>query len=114
MTVKITAGSLTRGPTNGLDAIEAQLIDNPAGKHVVIGIVDTAKVTTDTLTGEVTPTMRFVGIEAFPAAHPDGEEVRRLWRRQAERRQGKDTGQLPLDLELALDEITISTDGDTT
>lgn len=49
---------------NGLEAISKELIDDPLKRHVVIGVVEVARVVTDYEEGSgVTPVVKFLQIE---------------------------------------------------
>ena len=89
------ASGLPKGEGNGLDAIARGLIETPDQVHVVIALVDCKKITTNTDTGEVTPTARIRRIEAIGDA--DKPFVSKMMRRALEVRTGKTV--LPFDLE---------------
>lgn len=103
MSVKITS-KLPADERNGLGALSAALVNNPDGTHVIVAIVDCHRITTDCDTGDIIPTARIRAIEGFLAGTADAKELRRLWRRQFERRTGQT--ELPLELEQALDDLT--------
>jgi hypothetical protein len=92
-------GSLPVGDGNGLAAIASDLVSNPAQMHVMIAVIDTAKITRKTDTGEQVATVRVRRIEAVLPA--DLASAERLMRRALEHRTGQTT--LPLELE---DEIS--------
>lgn len=56
------ASALPQGG-NGLDTIAHKLVSKPHDKHVVIGVVDCSKVTTDHDNGSVEPTARMRRVE---------------------------------------------------
>lgn len=89
------ASSLPGGDANGLMAIARQLIDSPHDVHVVIGIVDCKRITTDNDTGEIVPTARIRRIEVI--AGDDKDVAAKMMRRALETRTGKTV--LPFDLE---------------
>lgn len=73
---------------NGLDAIAETLIDKPTLRHIVVGVVETTRITTDVADGGTeTPTVNFVQIEAL-----DGDDAATargiLERRYAQRTNG--------------------------
>lgn len=102
MSVKITS-KLPSDERNGLGAISAALVGNPEGTHVIVAIVDCHRITTDCDTGDIIPTARIRAIEGFIGSTADAAELRRLWRRQFERRTGQT--ELPLEMERALDDL---------
>ncbi|MGH3190004.1 MAG: hypothetical protein ACRDOL_22615 [Streptosporangiaceae bacterium] len=59
------AGKLPDGDGNGLMAIRSALIRRPHKCHVVIGIVDCSKITTDPDSGVIKPTARFRRLEVI-------------------------------------------------
>jgi len=92
-------GSLPKDDGNGLGRSVSAFINDPTRKHVVMAVVDTAKVTTNVDTGDVEPTLRILRIEEV--LPEDANTAEQLIRRALEARTGDTT--LPLDLE---DEIT--------
>jgi hypothetical protein len=94
MTISIS-GSLPQGDGNGLAAIVSDLVRDPKAYHVVIGILDCAKITTKPDSGEVIPTARFRRVEVVTAA--DLRVAETLMRRALDKRTGRET--LPFDLE---------------
>lgn len=110
----ILSGKLPRSDANGIAPIAAALVDDPTGHHVIIALVDCAKVTTDTDTGETLPTARIRAVEAFVGTTTDGQEAARLLRRAMDRRRhgGDDQFELPLDLERAIDSLAPTVDPD--
>ncbi|UJW32415.1 hypothetical protein L3Q67_01095 [Saccharothrix sp. AJ9571] len=105
------SGKLPKDERNGAGALSAAMVDSPEAVHVIVALVDCAKITTDIDTGDIVPTMRIRAIEGFPASTEDAREVRRLWRRAFDRRLGKDM--LPLEIERVLDDLTPAEDDDT-
>lgn len=105
MTDAALSGNLPAGDANGLTTIIRELIDEPKRLHAIIAIVDCRKVTTDSDSGEVIPTVRIRRVEAIrlPA---DLGAAEQLMRRALERRSGQTV--LPLDLE---DEMRRAFDG---
>jgi hypothetical protein len=89
------SGALPKGDANGLGPIVRTLIDEPHRYHVIMAIVDCAKVTTNNDTGEVMPTARIRRVEAVLG--DDLEKAQTLMRRALEKRTGRQV--LPLDLE---------------
>jgi hypothetical protein len=102
------SGALPADDRNGIGAIATALIDQPKAVHVVVALVSCSKITTKPRSGETVPTVEILAVEAFTAATADAKELERLLRRQHERRTGK--VELPLELEKALDEITLTDD----
>lgn len=82
------ASSLPEGDRNGLAAIAGELVEHPETVHVVVALIDCSKVTRNTDTGDVVPTVRVRRIEAIRDAE-DGRRMRALLRREWERRTGK-------------------------
>ncbi|GAA4626688.1 hypothetical protein GCM10023196_035950 [Actinoallomurus vinaceus] len=106
---KLTS-SLPKGDANGLGPIVTDLVTNPHELHVVLAIVDCKKITTDSDTGEVVPTVRIRRIEAL--LNDDLTKARRLMERALEKRTGKTV--LPLTLEDELREAFVKPDEDAT
>lgn len=77
---------------HGLAVIQPALIAEPDRAHLVVGWVDCSRLTTEIDTGEVTPTMRFLQVEAV-----DDEAVEAAMARARARRTGQQT--LPVDTE---------------
>ncbi len=94
-------GKLPKGDANGLGPVIADLIAEPHRFHVILAIIDCAKVTTNHDTGEVIPTARVRRIEVVRAE--DLRAAERLMRRALEGRSGRTV--LPLDLE---DDIAVA------
>lgn len=89
------SGSLPGGDANGLVAIARKLIDSPHDVHVVVGLVDCKRSTTDNDTGEIVPTARIRRIEVI--GEGDKDLAAKMMRRALEERTGKTV--LPFDLE---------------
>jgi hypothetical protein len=89
------SGALPKGDANGLGPIVRTLIDEPHRYHVLMAIVDCAKVTTNNDTGEVVPTARIRRVEVV--LDDDLTSAQQLMRRALEHRTGRQV--LPLDLE---------------
>ncbi len=89
------SSTLPKGDANGLGPAVRGLIDEPHRYHVVIGIIDCAKITTKPDTGEVLPTARVRRIEVVLTG--DLHVAEQLMRRALESRSGRTV--LPLDLE---------------
>jgi hypothetical protein len=89
------SGALPKGDANGLGPAVRGLIDEPHRYHVVIGIIDCAKITTNNDTGEIIPTARIRRIEVVLPG--DLTVAEQLMRRALEKRAGRSV--LPLDLE---------------
>ena len=88
-------GTLPVGDANGLAAIAAELIEDPGRLHVMIAVIDCAKVTTKTDTGDRLATVRVRRIERVLPDDHGAAEV--LMRRSLEQRTGHTV--LPLELE---------------
>lgn len=80
---------------HGLGALQAELIDTPERRHIIIAVIDCKKVTTDYDSGEIEPTARILRIEAV--TRQDYPLVEQLMRRSLEVRHGQPT--LPFDTE---------------
>lgn len=102
MSAKLSS-SLPADDRNGLGALARALIDHPEEVHVMVALVDCKSITTDVDSGDVVPTARIRAVEAFTSQTADAKELRRLWRRQLERRTGQ--VELPLELERELDKL---------
>ena len=89
------SGNLPKGDGNGLTAIVDELIKDPRQMHIVIAIVDCAKVTQNTDTGETIPTARIRRIEVCKGE--DASLAENLMRRALDQRTGREA--LPYDLE---------------
>ena len=85
---------MPRGEANGLESLARDLLDNPESVHVIIGLVDCAKITQDIDAGDLEPTARFRRIEVI---RQDKPRMLLLLRRAMEERTGRTV--LPFDLE---------------
>jgi len=93
------SGSLPKEDRNGIGHLVGQFVEDPTRRHVLIAVVDTAKVTQNVDTGDEEPTLRILRVEQIrPEDAASGE---RLMRRAMQER----TGQSTLALYLA-DEIS--------
>jgi len=92
-------------PKGGLAHIADDLVKNPVKRHIVIGVIDVAKLTTNMDSGDVDPTIRFIECERVTDA--DSELAQKLARRAVEERTGQMT--LPIDMEQAIDNWLINT-----
>lgn len=72
MTVNIKAAfSKDEREFNGLEAIRAELVKDPHNRRVIVGVVETSKITVDIEDGGTeTPTIRFVQVEVL-----DGDDA---------------------------------------
>lgn len=104
------SAALPAGDKNGLARITSELVSSPETVHVAIVLLQTTKLLSDVSDHSVTPTVGIRAIEPIPVG-PDANELRRLLRRQFERRTG--LVELPLDLERALEDISIAGQADT-
>ena len=80
---------------HGLDIVRQQLVDNPHQRHLVIGILDCAKSTTNYEKGTVEPTAAVRVIEV--TTPQDAALARRILTRARDRRLGSTV--LPMDIE---------------
>jgi hypothetical protein len=64
---------LPDGDANGLGGVARDLIEDPTAQHVVVGIVDCLRYTTDVDSGVKIPTVRFLRVEAV--TDPDTSAV---------------------------------------
>lgn len=92
------SGSLPSGDGNGLTEVTSAMLNDPGRLHVAIAIVDCSKITTNTDTGEVTPTARIRRIEVV--TDEDRKVAEGLMRRALDQRTGREA--LPYDLEQEL------------
>ena len=92
MTAKL-AGSLPK--RNGLDAIADLLADRPHERHIVIAVIDCAKVVIDTDTDEASPVARIRRIEVIRGDAEAMSHAAALLQAAADRRKGYDP--LPFD-----------------
>lgn len=98
--MKLTA-KLPEGTSNGLAALEDDLVTKPARTVVAVVILDVHKLTTDCDTDDVEPTVRIRQIEAL-TTDLDKQAARRLLDAAHARRIGGQT--LPLDGMVPLDD----------
>jgi hypothetical protein len=89
------SGALPKGDANGLGPAVRGLIDEPHRYHVILGIIDCSKITTNNDTGEIVPTARIRRVEVVLSG--DLTVAEQLMRRALESRAGRTM--LPLDLE---------------
>jgi DNA segregation ATPase FtsK/SpoIIIE-like protein len=90
---------------NGLNALSRKLINDPGAEHTIIAVIDCSKITTDTDTGDVEPTVRILRVET--ANDSDTTEARTMLRRALEKRTGSRV--LPgIDLATATGVITVA------
>lgn len=69
MTVNIAATfKRDERENNGLTAIADQLIEEPLTRHVVVGLIETKRVTKDVADDTETPTIKFVMLEPLDGA----------------------------------------------
>jgi hypothetical protein len=103
------SGSLPKGDANGLTALSQQLLRNPKGTHIIVGVIDVKTITTDVDTADQQATVRFRRVEAI---HPeDADHAVRMMQRAAERRTG--AAMLPIEMEDELRELLESLDLET-
>lgn len=86
---------LPKGDANGLDSLARKMLEEPHQVHVVIALIDCAKVIVDTDEGTSEPTARVRRIEVITEADKGQAQV--MLRRALEKRTGKTV--LPFDLE---------------
>lgn len=103
------SGSLPKGDLNGLTALSNQLLRNPKGTHIIVGVIDVKTITTDVDTADQTATVRFRRVEAIDPA--DADHAVRMMQRAAERRTG--AAMLPIEMEDELRELMEALDFDT-
>ncbi len=96
MTIKLSSALPKSDEANGLGAIADALVDEPTSMHVAVVVLDCQQITTDTDSGEATPTARVRRIEIVEDGE-DKDRLRTLAQRAFEKRTGKTV--LPLDLE---------------
>lgn len=101
------AGALPAGDKNGLAALAPSLVNQPDELRLALITFRVSKLTTTVEDGNVVPTVRIQQFEPVTASG-DVDELRRLLRRQYERRTGQ--AELPLELERELDELGRSID----
>lgn len=80
------ASALPKENANGLSPIYTKLINHPEQVHVIIALVDCSKLTTDTDTGDIDPTLRVLRVEAVTEA--DKPEAAGMIRAAIEKRTG--------------------------
>lgn len=100
------SSTLPKGEANGLTSIHNQLLANPKGTHLIVGVVDVKTITTDVDTGDQVATVRFRRVE--PIAPQDADEAVRLMQRGTERRTG--ATMLPIEIEDELRELMANLD----
>lgn len=100
MTAKLK-GSLPK--SNGLDAISDLMVADPHGRHLVIAVVDTAKVTIDTDTDERVPVARIRRIEVVQGDETHMSHAAALLQAAADRRNGQEP--LPFDMYVIADAL---------
>jgi hypothetical protein len=103
------SGSLPKGDLNGLTALSNQLLRNPKGTHIIVGVIDVKTITTDVDTADQTATVRFRRVEAIDPA--DADHAVRMMQRAAERRTG--AAMLPIEMEDELRELMDALDFET-
>lgn len=96
ITAKLSSALPKSAEVNGLDTIAPTLVSTPEQLHVAVVVLDCAKVTTDTDTGDATGTARVRRIEVIDRPE-DKARLRDLATRAFEARTGKSV--LPLELE---------------
>jgi hypothetical protein len=96
------SGSLPGGDGNGLEAIYAELKDDPKRKHVAVCIVDGKSSKFDADSGEWVVTARIRRIEVI-RDDDDRGVCETLMRRALDKRTGREA--LPYDLEAELTEV---------
>jgi hypothetical protein len=103
------SGSLPKGDLNGLTALSNQLLRNPKGTHIIVGVIDVKTITTDVDTSDQIATVRFRRVEAIDPA--DADHAVRMMQRAAERRTG--AAMLPIEMEDELRELMDALDFET-
>lgn len=103
------SGSLPKGDLNGLTALSNQLLRNPKGTHIIVGVIDVKTITTDVDTSDQIATVRFRRVEAIDPA--DADHAVRMMQRAAERRTG--AAMLPMEMEDELRELMDALDFET-
>jgi hypothetical protein len=89
LSVTLSSG-LPNDDRNGIGAISAALVDDPEGVQVVVAVVDCSKITTKVDTGDVVPTARILGVEAFESGSAIGKQLQLIVRRQYAQRTGRE------------------------
>jgi hypothetical protein len=100
------SGTLPKGDLNGLTALSNQLLKNPKGTHIIVGVIDVKTITTDVDTADQIATVRFRRVEAIDPA--DADHAVRMMQRAAERRTG--AAMLPMEMEDELKELMAALD----
>lgn len=73
---------------NGLEAIEKDLVESPLDRHVIVGVVETVRITKDVADGMTeTPTVRLVHIEPM-LSNVDEKAARKLLEKALKARNG--------------------------
>lgn len=94
------AAALPNDDRNGLESLSRAFVNDPAGCHLIVALIDCKSITTDVDTGAEIPTLRFRAVEGFTRDSRTGRELHRLWRETWQARTGQKT--LPgLDSEFA-------------
>lgn len=102
------SGTLPKGDANGLNALANQLLKNPKGTHIIVGVIDVKTITTDVDTADQQATVRFRRVESI--APQDADHAVRMMQRAAERRTG--ATMLPIEIEDELQELMQNLDFD--
>jgi len=103
-TVKLSAAMPADVETNGIDALAAQLVDDPEQIRVAVLWFDTVKVTELTDSGSRVPTIRVRRIEPIGNVDAVPVEIRKLVDEATQTR----TGRVPL----PFDEVEVDLAGD--
>lgn len=98
MTVRMT-GKLPEN--NGLGSIADMLVREPHGKHIVIAVIDCARITIDTDTDEAVPVARIRRIEVIRGDDVQESHAAALLQSAADRRNGIQP--LPFDMYVIAD-----------
>lgn len=88
MSVKF-GSSLPSDDRNGIGAISAPLVDDPEAEHLIVAVVNCAKITINVDTGDHMPLTRILAVEAFEPKSVIGKQLREIVRRQYARRTGR-------------------------
>lgn len=100
MTTKL-AGALPK--SNGLNAIADDLVRAPHGRHIVIAVIDCARIVTNTDTDESEPVARIRRIEVIRGDSEHESHAAALLQAAADRRKGIDP--LPFDMYVIADAL---------
>ncbi len=100
------SGTLPKGDANGLTALSNQLLKNPKGTHIIVGVIDVKTITTDVDTADQVATVRFRRVEAIDPE--DADHAVRMMQRAAERRTG--ATMLPIEMEDEMRELMAALD----